>query len=153
MLRHGEAQPHGSANDSDRCLTERGEQQARCAGVALAAIGVTFSAVYTSPKVRGLNTALLACEALGGEPVVYAGLSSGFGRSEALELIETEGVDDRILVVGHEPDFSQTAFDLTGGRIDFKKGSVVGIRIESGASQLLAVLRPRDLAAIEGSGV
>jgi phosphohistidine phosphatase len=152
LLRHGEAEPHGSRPDGDRLLTERGEEQSRAAGRALAALGVTFSAVYASPKVRGYDTARLACEALGGAPVVHAPLSSGFGRSDALELIEAVGPDDRILVVGHEPDFSQTAFDLTGGRVDVKKGGVVGIRVESGAGELLVVLRPRELAAIAGSG-
>ena len=152
LLRHGEAEPHGSRPDSDRLLTERGEEQSRAAGRALAALAVTFSAVYTSPKVRGRDTARLACEALGATPVDHAPLSSGFGRSDALELVEAAGPDERILVVGHEPDFSQTALDLTGGRIDVKKGGVVGIRIEQGGGELVVVLRPRELAAIAGSG-
>ena len=84
--------------------------------------------------------------------MVHAPLSSGFGRSDALELLESADTDERILVVGHEPDFSQTAFDLTAGRIDVKKGGVVGMRIEQGAGELLVVLRPRELAAIAGFG-
>ena len=36
------------------------------------------------------------------------------------------GPDQRVLVVGHEPDFSQVVYDLTGARIDFKKGGIAG---------------------------
>ena len=36
LLRHAEAEPHGTRADAERRLTERGESQARAAGIALA---------------------------------------------------------------------------------------------------------------------
>jgi phosphohistidine phosphatase len=142
FLRHGEAEPHGAASDDDRRLTKRGEGQSRAAGRALAALEITFQAVYTSPKVRARETANLACEALGCEPIDHAPLREGFSADDALELLHA---DERILVVGHEPDFSQVVYDLTGGRIDMKKGGVAGVRMDGGRGDLIVLLRPREL--------
>ena len=142
LLRHGEAEPHGSASDDDRRLTERGEEQSRAAGRALATLEVTFQAVYTSPKVRARETARLACEALGIEPMEHEPLRMGFSADDALELLHA---DERILVVGHEPDFSQVVHDLTGAQIDMKKGGVAGVRVDGGRGELIVLLRPREL--------
>jgi len=145
LLRHGEAVPHDAhPDDADRELTPRGEEQSRAAGRALHALGITFQAVYASPKVRALDTARLACEAIGLEPIVHAPLRSGFGARDARELLVAEGPDQRILVVGHNPDFAQVVHDLTGARIELKKGGVAGIRDR----ELLVLLRPREIERI-----
>jgi phosphohistidine phosphatase len=145
LLRHGEAEPHDSRSDDERRLTPRGEDQARAAGRALAAMDVVFQAVYTSPKVRARDTAKLACEALGAEPLEHAPLREGFSADDARELLHA---DERILVVGHEPDFSQVVHDLTGARIDLKKGGVAGVRLDGARGELIALLRPRELDRI-----
>ena len=149
LLRHGDAEPHGTRTDSERRLTERGEEQARSAGLALHALGVQPALVYTSPKVRARDTALLACEALGVEPVEHKPLTSGFDAAEALQLAESdEDGDGRVVVVGHEPDFSQVVFDLTGARIDMKKGGIAGVRLDGARGELIVLLRPRELQAM-----
>jgi phosphohistidine phosphatase len=145
LLRHGEAEPHDARSDDERALTQRGERQSRAAGRALAALEVAFQAVYTSPKVRARDTARLACKSLGLEPMDHEPLREGFSAGEALELLHA---DERVLVVGHEPDFSQVVFDLTGGRVDFKKGGVAGIRMDGARGELVALLRPRELDRI-----
>ncbi|MGH2968305.1 MAG: SixA phosphatase family protein, partial [Solirubrobacteraceae bacterium] len=145
LLRHGEAVPHESKDDHDRELTARGERQAIAAGAGLARLGVEFDACYASPKVRALDTARLACRALDTEPVVADSLRAGFDRDDALELLLAHGDDARVLVVGHEPDFSQVVHDLTGGRVDFKKGGVAAVRADRGSGELLVMLRPREL--------
>jgi phosphohistidine phosphatase len=142
LLRHGEAEPHDTGPDDDRRLTERGEGQARAAGRALAALEITFQAVYTSPKVRARDTARLACEALACEAMDHGSLREGFTADDARELLHA---DERVLVVGHEPDFSQVVYDLTGGRIDMKKGGVAGVRMDGARGELIVLLRPREL--------
>jgi phosphohistidine phosphatase len=145
LLRHGEAEPHDSRSDDERRLTPRGEDQSRAAGRALAAMDVVFQAVYTSPKVRARDTAKLACEALGAEPMEHAPLREGFSADDARELLHA---DERILIVGHEPDFSQVVHDLTGARIDLKKGGLAGVRMDGARGELIALLRPRELDRI-----
>lgn len=149
FLRHGEAEPHDARPDVDRRLTERGETQSRVAGRALARLGVAFQLVATSPRVRALDTAKLACQELGCEFVVDDALSSGFELDDALGLAHAAGEDKRVLFVGHNPDFEQIVHDLTGGESEMKKGGVAGVRMRTQRrGELLVLLRPRELALI-----
>ena len=149
LLRHGEAVPHESKPDADRELTARGERQAIAAGEGLARLGVEFSACYTSPKVRARDTARLACRALNIEPDRGRGArptaSPATTRSSSSTPTATTA---RVLVVGHEPSFSQVVYDLTGGRIDFKKGGIAAVPVARGSGELLVLLRPRELESL-----
>ena len=152
FLRHGEAEPHEARPDVERRLTERGEEQSRVAGRALAALGIPFQLVLTSPRVRALDTARLACEALDCEPVIDDALSSGFDVDDALELAAAAGEDTRVLFVGHNPDFEQVVHDLTGAAVDLKKGGLAGVRMRgSRRGELVVLLRPREMAMVAPS--
>lgn len=150
LLRHGEAEPHDARPDPERRLTERGEEQARAAGRALANLELPFQFVFTSPKVRAADTARLACEALDMVAVRHRDLAGGFGVDEARELLHAVGHDRRLLIVGHNPDFAQLIGDLTGATVRLRKGAVAGIRMHNGAGELLTLLQPRELARISG---
>jgi phosphohistidine phosphatase len=144
LLRHGEAVEHGSGGGDDaRELTPRGEEQARAAGRALAALEAPVHAAYASPKVRARDTARLACAALGIEPVVWEPLRAGFGADDARALLLGHP-DERVLVVGHNPDLAHVVADLTGARIELKKGGLAAIR----GRELLLLVRPRELERI-----
>jgi phosphohistidine phosphatase len=148
LLRHGDAE-HGDGDDAARRLTEKGVRQSRAAGRALAALGPEFNAVLASPRVRALDTARLAVEAMGGGEVeVHGSLSGGFDADDLAELLAGFGSDARILLVGHEPDFSQVVHDVTGGRVDLKKGGVAVMRLARGSGELLALLRPAEVRRI-----
>lgn len=140
LLRHGDAED-GSGDDAARRLTAKGEKQARAAGAALAVLGTAIDACLVSPKVRAAETARLACEAIGIEPETAAELRGG--GFDALALCAGRG---EVLLVGHEPDFSAEVGRLTGAAVKLKKG---GLAVVDG-STLLALLRPRELAAIAG---
>jgi phosphohistidine phosphatase len=152
LLRHGEAVPHDSKPDHERELTARGERQSGAAGAALARLGVEFAAIYASPKLRALDTAKLAAESLNLDPQVEDVLADGFEVEDALELLARHDADARVLVVGHEPSFSQVVYDLTGGRVDFKKGGVAAVRMEGRQGELIALLRPRELESLTVTG-
>jgi phosphohistidine phosphatase len=159
LLRHAEAEPHGTRPDSERRLTERGELQARDAGVALERLGATFDAVLFSPKLRARQTAELTAagwtKAARALLRVHEPLASGFDAAQALEALASVSADGRLLLVGHEPDLSRVAGDLAGGRIDLKKGGLAALRLDGAAGELLLLMRPRELtliAAIPGSG-
>ena len=148
MLRHGEAVPHDSKPDADRELTPRGRRQAEAAGAALAALNEEFTACYSSPKVRAWQTAELACARLNIEPVREESLANGFTRVDALALFEAHDADAKLLIVGHEPSFSQVVYDFTGARVDFKKGGLANLKASRTAGQLLALLRPKETEAL-----
>jgi phosphohistidine phosphatase len=154
LLRHAEAEPHGTRGDSERRLTERGERQARAAGIALARLGVKFDVILVSPKVRARDTAELAAEAWSSQQRKrlreYPPLASGFDTRQALEVLASVAADGYLLVVGHEPDLSRVSGDLTGGRLDLKKGGVAAVRLEGSGGELLVLMRPRELALIAG---
>jgi phosphohistidine phosphatase len=148
LLRHGDAEPHDARPDPERRLTPKGEQQAVAAGRALKALGVEFAAALTSPRVRAADTARLACEPLGIDPVVDEALSEGYDADDARALMAGQDADARILIVGHEPDFSQVVHDLTGARIDLKKGGVAAVRLDGSSAELFDLLRPRELESL-----
>jgi phosphohistidine phosphatase len=140
LLRHGEAED-GTGDDAARRLTEKGERQSRDAGVALRELRIEVDACLASPKVRALETARLACEAIGIEVEVTEALKGG--PFDALGL--TAGRGD-VLLVGHEPDFSREVGRLTGAKVAMKKG---GIAVVDG-STLVALLRSKELKRIAG---
>ena len=133
FLRHGEAED--TAPDFDRELTEKGRRQGSDAGAALKALGVELELCLTSPRVRARDTAAAACAHLGIEPTIDERLQGG--RFDALDL--AAGLD-HVLLVGHEPDFSDAVAELTGARIDMKKGGLVGVEDRT----LRVLLRPKE---------
>jgi len=151
LFRHADAEPHGIRADSQRQLTPRGERQARLAGVALERAGVSFEAALVSPKVRAQQTAQLAVEEWGEQaPTLqtYAPLAGGFDAAQALDVMAGTTADARVLLVGHEPDLSNIVAELSGARIDLKKGGLAVLRLNGAGGELLILLRPRELALI-----
>lgn len=144
LLRHGDAVPHESRPDADRELTPKGERQSRLAGQALARAGVELDACYASPKVRARDTARIACAELGVDVEVAPALAGDFDRRDAEELLLAHDDGAHVLVVGHEPDFSQIVHDLTGARVHFKKGGVAAVKVGT-APELVVLLRPAEL--------
>jgi phosphohistidine phosphatase len=141
LLRHGEA-ADGSP-DADRPLTERGKEQARAAGAALAALGAPLDTCLTSPKVRAAETAQLACEVLPVEPEEEERLSSG--PFDPPELVLGHG--EHVLLVGHDPDFSMAIHTATGAQVRMKKGGLAGID----KGELKVLLRPAELRLLAAS--
>jgi phosphohistidine phosphatase len=157
LLRHAEAEPHGTRADAERRLTVRGEAQARAAGVALALLEADFDVVLFSPKARARQTAELAAEQWSEEQRerlrAHPPLAGGFDGREALEALAPIAADGRLLLVGHEPDLSRLIGELTGGLADLKKGGLAVVRLEGAGGELAALMRPRELALIAGSAV
>jgi phosphohistidine phosphatase len=148
LLRHGEAVPHESKPDDERELTARGARQSVAAGEALARLGIEFAACYTSPLVRAAQTAALACDQLNVTPEPRDAVGKGFDVGVVRELLAEHDDRARILIVGHNPSFEQIVHDLTGGRVDFKKGGVACIRVDPVRADLLVLLRPRELETV-----
>jgi phosphohistidine phosphatase len=138
LLRHAEAED--GSPDAERPLTDKGREQARWAGEALAEIGVKMDACLSSPKVRAAETAKIACEPLGIEVQLEPRLAGGPFDPEQL----AAGLGDEVLLVGHDPDFSMAVHDMTGAQVRLKKGGLAGV--EKG--ELKVLVRPKELKVI-----
>ncbi len=141
LLRHGDAEQEAETDDARR-LTEKGERQADAAGRALAAMEIDIDACLSSPKVRAEQTAQIACRRLGVEVEIAEQLRGG--RFDAADLAAGRG---NVLLVGHEPDFSNAVAELTGGRVKLRKGGLAAL--EDGL--LHDLLRPKELRRIAGA--
>ena len=104
--------------------------------------------------MRCRQTAEIVCEALGGTPVedprLRPGCASATSRTRSLEHSRC----GRLLVCGHEPDLSEIVAELTGGgMVDFKKGSLAMLDVESlrpGRGRLRALYPPATLRLLAG---
>jgi phosphohistidine phosphatase len=141
LLRHGDAEAGEGKPDADRELTEKGERQSVAAGKALKALGVELDVCLTSPKIRAKRTAELACQAL--DCAVEEDDRLAGGDFDPLELAAGRG---EVMLVGHEPDFSQAVALVTGSRVKMKKGGIAALDDHI----LHTLLRPKDLKEIAG---
>jgi phosphohistidine phosphatase len=127
------------------------------AGLAVARLGLGFEAVLYSPKVRARQTAEMAAEAWDDAARSRLGvlprLASGFDAAEALDQMAVVGEEGRLMLVGHEPDLSNVVAELTGGRIDLKKGGLAVVKLDGAGGQLAVLMRPRELALIADPSV
>ena len=137
-MRHAEAED--GSPDAERRLTSAGEEQARAAGAALARLGVEVDGCAASPKVRARDTATLVCEALGIELVEDERLAGGpFDPDEV-----ASELGERVLLVGHDPDFSMALHRMTGAQVRMSKSGVAAVD----RGELKVLLRPQELGAL-----
>lgn len=142
FLRHAEAEDD-AGSDFVRKLTSKGLEQAAKAGKFLRRAGMVPELIVTSPLVRARQTAEIVANALEVDLVeerwVACGMSAATLRQE---LVAHEGKAS-ILLVGHEPDFSEVISDLIGLQdpraLHIRKASLTAVEwipAQRGAAQL-----------------
>ncbi len=126
LLRHAEA---GEApRDEDRELTEHGHKQARAVASGIAALAPRLDALLCSPLPRAIQTANPVATALRLSIEQVEALASGQTAGEVLDDLSRRG-SNRVLLVGHEPQLSQLALHLTGGRVHMRKAMLAQITV------------------------
>jgi phosphohistidine phosphatase len=118
FLRHG---PAGSkeawtGDDADRPLTDRGRELTEQVVRSLAEAGLEVDAIVTSPYARALQTAEITSALLRGGVTIEQDdrLRPGFGMAELAGILEERGGVDRLMLVGHEGDFSAVIGRIIG---------------------------------------
>ncbi len=108
FLRHAEAEDIATS-DFDRVLTAKGLEQADKVGKFCAMSGLVPDVILSSPLVRAEQTARCVAKRLDGvEVIVERWIASGMGASDFFEGIGGYSKMKNVLLVGHEPDFSET---------------------------------------------
>jgi phosphohistidine phosphatase len=133
LLRHADAGDPGAWNgsDADRPLSGKGHKQAERLGRFLAEIGFRADAVITSPKVRAAQTAELVAEQIGGATTVDPRLGGEVTLSTLRGILSDAHDPGRVVVVGHDPDFSDLLATLCAAeRIPMKKGALARIDVD-----------------------
>ena len=127
LLRHADAETPAPTDD-ERPLSEKGIAQAKKVARFCATHEVQLAIVLTSPLPRARQTAEPVAEALGVEMVVVPWLASGMSPPAALEELRAYRSQEKVMIVGHEPDFSQLAALLLGlptnQALHLRKGSL-----------------------------
>ena len=139
FLRHGIAGDRGEwkGDDYDRPLTEEGKERMDREARTMAKMGLAPDAIITSPLVRAYQTAEIVARALKCDDRLVKDdrLGPGFGASELAGILETQPNAAELMLVGHEPDMSETVSRLIGGgRVTCKKGSLACVQLEPPAS-------------------
>jgi phosphohistidine phosphatase len=133
FFRHGLAQPSDDPTIPDhlRALTDEGIIRTRRASRVLKMLDLKPERLYSSPLVRARQTADILGQTLGAAVLVRDELSPGFAIAALEALTHDLGSDDDVLLVGHEPDFSEMVAELTGGaQVEMKKGGLARVDVE-----------------------
>lgn len=129
LLRHADAgdPTTWAGDDAERPLSGKGRRQAKRLGSLLAGIKLRPDVILTSPKLRAADTAKIVGKAVSVKPKKDDRLGSSIELGDLAGLLAGNQEARRVVLVGHDPDFSTLASSLTGAAIELKKGAIARI--------------------------
>lgn len=150
LLRHADAGDSSlwTGVDAERPLSKKGRRQAKALARTLKDLRLRVDAVLSSPLVRAAETARPVAKALGVDVLTDERLGYDFGPQQLAALIGQLGPGMRRLVlVGHDPGFTEVASLLVGAPIPMAKGALARIdlaerEVRAGAGDLRWLLPP-----------
>jgi len=151
FLRHGEADwPNWNKPDDERPLTERGKKEMKKVAAFLARLDLSLDHIVTSPLPRAKQTAEPVAKCFELELSQDELLEPGFGSAELKKLVK-KYPGESLMVVGHEPDFTNTISALTGANLKLSKGglALVDVDLTTMRGRLLWLFPPKIAKAAE----
>jgi phosphohistidine phosphatase len=135
FLRHADAEPRTSS-DHERKLTPKGLEQAEKVGKFLVRCRLLPEVILTSPVVRARQTARIVADKLGDAEVSEVDwLACGMSGETCLMELKARQATSSVLLVGHEPDFSEAIATILGlgdsSAIKVRKAALTGIELTS----------------------
>ena len=126
LVRHA----HAEAGDPDelRPLSLRGRDEARALAERLSSHETPPALVLTSPLLRARETAEAIAERTGAELHIDERLAPG-ATAELLRSV-LPGSGAPVAAVGHQPDCSEIALELTGADPGFPTGGVAEVALD-----------------------
>jgi phosphohistidine phosphatase len=132
FLRHGKADwPDWNKPDDERPLTPDGKTEVAAVAKLLARLEIA-PVILSSPLPRASQTAEIAGKYLKVKVREEPLLRPGFDVARLRKILENFS-GKSLMVVGHEPDFSRTIFQMTGGQTKVSKAGVALVELDPGA--------------------
>lgn len=152
FLRHGLAGDredwHG--DDASRPLTTEGVKKMEREAKTIAKLDLQLDAIVTSPLVRAAQTARIVADELDLRDVLIEDQNLGldFDLARLRNVIEKHRAAEALMLVGHEPSMSRTLGQITGARVELKKGALACMEVDphSLRGELLTLIPPKILA-------
>jgi phosphohistidine phosphatase len=134
FLRHGPAESKNewSGDDDERPLSALGRLVVADVSCSLPKLSTRPDLILTSPLARARQTAEIASECLDAQDkvVVDKRLAPGFDMKHLEKLIRDHADNECLMLVGHDPDFSDIVRALTGGgRLSIRKGGLAQVEV------------------------
>jgi phosphohistidine phosphatase len=134
LLRHADATTEAASDDARR-LSEKGVAQAGRVARFCEAHTLIPSVILTSPVRRAHETAQIINDALRRELLIARWLACGMRPEVACEELRVYEKFERVMIVGHEPDFSLLVAHLLGltssETIHIRKASLTRLTVAS----------------------
>ena len=154
LLRHADAGDSSlwTGVAAERPLSKKGRRQAKNLARLLKDLGLRVDAVITSPLVRAAQTAKPVAKATGVDAVTDERLGYDFGKGELGAIVKELPLDvQRVVLVGHDPGFTDVASLLAGTHIPMAKGALARFdladrKVRAGAGDLRWLLPPDAVA-------
>ncbi|HEY8900819.1 MAG TPA: histidine phosphatase family protein [Chthoniobacterales bacterium] len=137
FLRHGDAEDEVTT-DFDRRLTPKGLEQADKVGKFCVRFGLIPDIILSSPVVRAEQTARAVSRRLDDrEVLIERWIACGMSPDDCMEGLAACTKFDHVMLVGHEPDFSEAISAFSGGScFNIRKASLTTVnlpRLRAGA--------------------
>jgi phosphohistidine phosphatase len=146
LLRHADAGDPETwlGDDAARPLSPKGRDQAERLATFLHGVRLTVDVVITSPKVRARETAEIVADGLGhaGKVRIDDRLAGGVRPGTVDDLIRDAGSPGSVVIVGHDPDFSELVAALAGAPgLTMKKGAMARVDLRGNVADADGTLR------------
>lgn len=152
FLRHGLAgeREDWRGDDASRPLTAEGIAKMEREAKTIGKLGLKLDAIVTSPLVRAAQTARIVADELDLRDalVVDDNLGLDFDLGRLRNVIEQHRAAEALMLVGHEPSMSRTLGDITGARVELKKGALACVDVGPASlrGELIWLVPPKILA-------
>jgi phosphohistidine phosphatase len=149
FLRHADAgDPEAwTRPDAERPLSSKGKRQTDLLARFLDSTAFRPDAILTSPKMRAEQTARPIAKRLGVEVTIEPRLGQPLELATLESILRDAGDPERVVLSGHDPDFSDLVVELTGmPEFEMKKGAFVRIDVDrplrAGGGRLVWLVPP-----------
>ena len=127
LIRHGIAEDAGPATgyrDEPRRLTPDGASRVRECAAGIARLGLHPGVVLTSPLARCVQTAEIVADRVGVDVRRHDVMRPGAHAAALLEVLAEYPEAECVFACGHQPDLSHITQELTGGLVDYRRGTL-----------------------------